>query len=143
MEHGTGQNRFLIELDGVTAIRASEVSGGKLKHTPFSLHESNRANPHKGRGNYEVEEVVVKHAHALNETGQEFFSWLIAFARGDEVERRTMRVIVLDEDGRTPVTTYEYLNCVPVTKGPESHSASSSDASMFEFTVAPEDMEEL
>ena len=63
---GTSTGRYLIEMDGVAAVRSSEVSGVGLDHQPFELFESNRPNPRLGRGHYKIGEIRVKHAVALN-----------------------------------------------------------------------------
>lgn len=140
MEHGTSEGRYLIELDGVTAVRATSINAFGKKHTPFKLWEGNRPNPHIGRGNFEIEEVSVTHGHALNNTGDEFFLWLESFVNGVELERRTMRVIILDEDGQSPVEIYTLRQCVPTEFGPEAHKGGGNDASFFHFKVQPEDM---
>lgn len=141
MEHGTSEGRYLFEFDGVTAIRSSEVSGIKKMHEEFELYQSNKPNPNLGRGHFKCEPVKVKHAHALNQTGEEVFIWIQSFLNGDIVERRGGRLIVLDEDGTTPVSTYELLRCIPISFEPETHSAGGKNASYFSFTIRPEDIE--
>jgi phage tail-like protein len=143
MENGTSEGRYLFEFEGITSIRSSEVSGVKKTHEEFELYESNRANPHLGRGHFKCEAVKVKHAHALNEAGDEVFQWMSEFLSGANVERRGGRLIVLDEDGTTPVATYELLKCIPISFEPETHSAGGKNASYFSFTIRPEDMELL
>jgi phage tail-like protein len=140
MEHGTSEGRFLIEVNGISVCRATEVSGLDKKHEPFKLYESNRPNPHIGRAHFEISELTIKHAHALNTSAFEFFQWLDDFVKGVNVERRGMRIIVLDEDGATPVDIYECINCVPISMGPETHTAGGSNASYYKFTIKPEDM---
>jgi len=137
---GTSEGRYLFEFDGVTAIRATEVSGLKKTHEEFELYESNRPNPHIGRGHFKVEAVKVKHGHALNSTGQEVFKWMDDFVRGFSVERRGGRLIVLDEDGLTPIAVYEMTLCVPISFEPETHSAGGKNASFFDFSIRPEDL---
>ena len=139
-ERGTSEGRYFIELDGVVAVRSTDVSGFDKKHTPFKLYESNKPNPHIGRGNFEVDEVTVKHAHSLNGTGDEVFQWLDGVCSGANVERRTMRLLVFDEDGESVIAQYELESCLPTGFGPEGHKAGGSDASYFHFKVQPEDM---
>lgn len=139
--NGTSEGRYLFELDGVTAVRASEVSGITITHEEFELYESNRPNPHIGRGHYKCEAVNVKHAHALNGTGQQFFQWMSDFIRGGAIERRGARLIVLDEDGESPVAIYELLQCVPTKMQAESQTAGGKNASMFTFSLRPTDMQ--
>lgn len=140
---GTSEGRYLVEIDGVTAVRATEVSGLKLQHDAFELHEGNKPNPSVGRGNFKVPEITVKHAHALNETGTEVMQWLQDFIRGVDLTRRGMRMIVLDEDGISPVSTYELQDCVPCDYTVETHSGGGNNPSFFSFMIRPEDMQML
>lgn len=141
MEFGTSQARYVVEIDGVAAIRASEVTGIGLNHTPFKLYESNRANPMLGRGNYECSEVKIQQGHALNSTGDEFFQWVRDFVRGDNVERRFARLIVFDEDGRTVHKIWEMHECVPLKIEEESHKSGGSDPAYFSLSIQPTDLE--
>jgi phage tail-like protein len=52
-----------------------------------------------------------------------------------------VRVIVMDEDGRTPVMTYELTNCIPKSFEQETLTAGGNNAAYFKFSVRPEDME--
>ena len=140
-ERGTSEGRYLFEFDGVSAVRSSEVSGVSKEHSPFELAESNRPNPHLGRGNYKCSEITVRHAHALNETGFEVFQWMQDFITGANVERRSGRLIVLDEDGQTPVQTYELRECVPTKFEADTHTAGGSNPSYFRFSLRPTDFE--
>jgi phage tail-like protein len=142
-EHGTSQGRYIFEFQGVTAIRATEVSGVSKTHEEFELYESNKANPRLGRGHFKCEEIKVKHGHALNSTGEEVFLWMEMFLNGSNVERRGGRLIVLDEDGRTPINIYELFDCIPKKFEADMHQAGGKDPSYFSFTIRPEDMEML
>ena len=143
MERGTSEGRYLFEFDGITAIRSTEVNGLKKTHEEFELPESNKGNPHLGRGHFKCEPIKVKHGHALNSTGEEFFQWMELFIKGDSVERRGGRLVVLDEDGISPVSIYELFDCVPISFEAETHTAGGKNASYFSFTIRPEDWELL
>jgi len=136
---GASAQYFTVEVDGVTAIRASEVSGLKIDHTEVKFYEGNRPNPHIVRGHFEVGAVTFKHAQALNESGAELMQWLQDFIRGIVTDRRGMRVIQFDEDGIVPVYTYELLKCVPKSFEQDQLQGGSTTASMFTFVVVPED----
>jgi phage tail-like protein len=138
-ERGTSEGRYLFEFDGVVAVRSSEVSGVKKNHEEFELYESNKGNPHLGRGHFNCEALKVKHAHALNQTGVEFFTWMDDFVKGISIERRGGRLIILDEDGDTPTAIYEFQNCIPKSFEPETHTAGGKNASFFDFMIRPED----
>jgi phage tail-like protein len=141
MEHGTSQGRYIFELDGVSAVRSTEVTGVNKQHEEFELYESNRPNPRLGRGHFKCEKVRVKHGHALNETGNEFFRWLDDFVNGNDLERRSARLIVLDEDGQSPVAIYELERCIPISFAPDTQQAGGKDANYFNFEIRPEDMQ--
>ena len=99
MPQGTSSGRFLIEIDGVTSAEASEVSGIGIKHEPFKIAIGAQANPILGRSNYECEEVTMKHAYALNSTGNEVFAWFGDYIKGYTTDKLNMRLIQLSEDG--------------------------------------------
>lgn len=140
-ENGTSTGRYIVEFDGVSAVRSTEVSGVGIDHTPFELWESNRPNPHNGRGHFKVDEIKVKHGSALNSTGEEVFQWVKDFVEGRDVERRTFRLIKLDEDGRSPIETWECYECVPKKFSSENSTAGGNDAAYFSFSILPEDLE--
>jgi phage tail-like protein len=136
---GTSEGRYLFEFDGITAIRASKVSGVSKDHKEFELYVGNQPNPFLGRGNFTCGDLNVQHADALNQTGAEVFQWLDDFISGRSVERRGGRLIILDEDGRTPVAIYELQDCVPKRFMAEDRSAGGAGASFFSFTIRPTD----
>jgi hypothetical protein len=137
---GTSEARYIIEMDGVPVLTATEVSGLTKKHTPAKFNVSNQPFPNFPRGNYEIEPVKVKHAHALNSAGSSVFTWYDLFVNGFDVQRITFRFIVLDEDGETPIATYECTNCSPTDFGPDTHNADGKNASFFNFAVQPQNM---
>ena len=143
MKSGTASSRYKVEIDGIAACRASEASGFGLKHEPFKIGVGDQANPILGRGNYEPNEVTIKHAHALNSTGREFFNWFGRFIKGETVEKRSMRLIRLTEDGKSTEAIWECIDCVPTefteenSKGAES---SSAEAAYFTMKFKPEDV---
>lgn len=137
---GTSEGRYLFEFDGVTAVRATEVSGVGVNHEEFELYESNRGNPNLGRGHFNCDTINVRHAHALNQAGSEFFRWMDDFIRGANVERRGGRLIVLDEDGESLVQVYELINCVPKKFEADGHTAGGKNASFFRFQLRPEEI---
>jgi phage tail-like protein len=137
---GTSEARYLIEIDGITAIESSEASGLKKTHEEFELSVSNRPNPILGRGNFKVEALTIKHAHALNSVGEEYFEWFEGYIHGVNVEKRSARLIILEQNGDTPTAIYELIDCVPLTLEPQTHTAGGRNASYFNFSIRPEDM---
>ncbi|HEY6334096.1 MAG TPA: phage tail protein [Blastocatellia bacterium] len=135
---GTSEARYIIEMDTVPVIAATEVSGLDMKHTPAKFFPSNQPFPNLPRGNTECDEVKVKHAHALNSAASNVWSWFQAFVLGYGVQRITFRFIVLDEDGLTPIATYTCTNCDPTSFGADSHNAGGNNASFFNFSIKPQ-----
>jgi phage tail-like protein len=140
---GTHEGRYLLEIDGVTAVRASEVTMPGKDHTPVELYVGNQPNPILVRGNFKIGDMTFKHATALNLAGEELFQWADDYMDGVEVGKRGVRFVVLSEDGFTPVEEYELQECVPTSFKPETHSASGSGASMFTFGLRPTNMRRL
>jgi hypothetical protein len=150
MGRGTSEGRFLIEVDGIAAVRATEVTGLRLEHTPFSLYVGNESMPFKGRGHADVNDVTIRMAHALNPQGEQFFLWMRLFLRGvptaaggTELERKTLRFVVLNEAGRVPVAVYEATRGIPRSFEVDGHTAGGNNASFFRVVMAFEDFVEL
>jgi phage tail-like protein len=140
MGQGTNASRYILEIDGVTSLIASEVTMPDMEHTVTELHVGNEANPRLLRGNFKIGELTFKHATAVNESGRELMAWIQDFVQGTDVTRRTVRFIVMDESGLTPVDEYELQDCVPTRFKPETHNASSNEASMFTFGLRAANM---
>lgn len=140
MGEGTRENRYLVEIDGISQIRASEATMPSKEHTPVEFYEGNKPNPNLLLGNFKVEDMTFKQAHGLNETESQVSQWLDDFVDGVNVTRRGARMIVLSEDGATPIAEYELQRCVPRSFKPEPHTASGTNASMFTFALRPENM---
>ena len=136
---GTSSGRFLIEIDGVTSADASEVSGIGIKHEPFKIAIGAQANPILGRSNYECEEVTMKHAYALNSTGNEVFAWFGDYIKGYTTDKLNMRLIQLSEDGFGTAAIWEMLECVPTMMMQETNKGDSNDAAYFTLKFKPTD----
>jgi phage tail-like protein len=136
----SSKNRFLVEIDGIAQISATKVDGLEaIKHTPSKLMVGNRGNAILGRGNHEFGEVTVNVAEAYQQTALEVFEWHRSYAKGENVEPRGARVIQMDDDGSTPIATYELQGCVPTSFKNDGLDAGSNDNSMFTFAFQPED----
>ncbi len=59
-EFGVSAGYFIVELDGVAAMEASEVNGVKAAMEPFELNVGTRDAPIYGRGKRKMEPVTVK-----------------------------------------------------------------------------------
>lgn len=109
-------HRFLVELDGLVVAGFVHVSGLTVR----SAHETY----HEGGVNEYLQQLPTRRESpplVLNRgvTGSEsFLGWMRSISPGT-VERRTGRVIVLDEAGRE-VQGYQFYEALPVSwSGPE------------------------
>ena len=128
-----------MEMNGVSAARASEVSGIGLKHEPFKIAVGDQANPILGRSNYEANEVTIKHAHALNNTGNEMFAYFGAYIKGLRTDKPNIRLIQLGEDGFSTDAIWELEECVPTEFTQETNKGDSNDAAYFTIKLKPTD----
>jgi phage tail-like protein len=137
------KNRFVVEILGVAKCLATKVDGlESIKHTPAKLMVGNRPNAIVKRGNYEVGEVTVSHAEVIEGdagAGAELFEKTRAYVKGEDVEPFDARVLLMSEDGATPVKSYELFGCVPTSFQNEGLDAGSNDFAMFSFKFQPED----
>jgi phage tail-like protein len=141
----TNEGNFLIESDGVPVIKVSEVNGLGIENTLSEIHEGNRALPHVVRGNSSVDEVTFKHGHAMpgaEGVAQNIFNWARSLSRGGvSVERRNLRVVLMDEAGLLPLRYYELRRCLPRKFNEDSRTAGGNNAATFTFIVKPEDVQ--
>lgn len=139
----TSNGHFLVEIDGVTVIEATEFELGSVDHEPFELPVGNRPNPILGRAKYKVGECKLKQAYALNNEGIELFAYFKNYCSGITTEKRGIRVVQLAEDGFTPIGIHQFIECVPTKWQPEGKKADSKDASYFSISFRPTDYEEV
>jgi hypothetical protein len=83
---------------------------------------------------------TVNHAESVGLAGAELFEKLRAYVFGEVVEKFGARVMVMSEDGATPIKSYEFLNCVPTSFKNDGMDAGSNDHAMFTFAFLPEDV---
>lgn len=136
---GAGNGYFLVEVDGVSAIEATECDIGGVKHEPFKIAVGNRPNPYLGRGKFEVEEVKLKGAYALTSQGEELFQAFNDYIRGFTTQQLSFRVVQLSEDGFSTLKVHEFIECVPTMFQPEGKKGDSKDAAYFTIAFKPTD----
>jgi len=140
-EFGVSAGYFVVELDGVAAMEATEVTGVETEMEPYEIIPGTRDTPIYGRGKRKTAPVTVKNATALNNAGREMFQWLNDFAKGIAVERRNMRIVQLGEDGRTPVVQTDLIECIPTKFALDDYKGDAKEGHMFSFTVQPSDFD--
>jgi phage tail-like protein len=137
------KNRFVVEILGVAKCLATKVDGlESIKHAPAKLKVGNRPNDILSRGTYEVGEVSVNHAEVIqgdSGAGAQLFELLRSYAKGENVQTFDARVLLMSEDGATPVKSYEFFSCVPTSYQNDGMDAGSNDHAMFTFKFQPED----
>lgn len=139
---GSIVGNFLVEIDGTNLVQSQEIDFGEKKNEPFEIYVGNSDLPVIGRGKSKVEEITIKQAYGLNNEAAEFSAMFDDYVRGIDLAKRTVRIIQLDEDGKTPLATHEYLDCVPTGFKPTGKKADSKDAAMFEMKFRPTDYNE-
>lgn len=142
-QNGTSAREFVVEVDGVVAFKASEADGFGKKHEPFKIHVGNKEMPFIGRGLSECEEVRLKGAFALTSAGADFHRLFQEYSRGDNVNKVTVRIIQLDERGKSPVAIHECIECAPTDYKPVGNKGDSKDAAMFEIKFLPSDYNQI
>jgi hypothetical protein len=140
---GASSGFYLVEVDGINVCRASEFELGEVKHEAYKIPVGNRHLPILGRGKSEIGESKIKQAYGLDNTDREMFRKFDNFVRGISIEKPTIRVIQLSEDGFTPMMVHEFIECVPTTYKPEPKKGDSKDAAMFSFGFMASDYKEF
>lgn len=133
------EGRYILEIDGMPAIVATEVTPPGKKHTPVKYQPGNEAKPLHIRGNYEVEEMTFKHARFVGQVGADLERWLDDWATGNFIVPLNARFVTLDEAGRTPMETWELLDCVPTMYKPDQSSGAGTNVATFSFSLQPND----
>lgn len=133
----SAEGRFLLEIDGITAIIATEATPPGFKHTSVKYQPGNQDHPEHVRGNTEIEELTFKHARAVGPSGRELVQWLVNYANGLAVVKKNCRFITMDEAGLTPVEVWEMTDCVPTMYKPDSGSGAGTNIATFSFNLQP------
>jgi hypothetical protein len=135
----TNDGNFLIEVDGVAVCQASEIDLPDTEHAEVEIWDGINQNPALVRGKFKVGDITIKQAHALNNEGEEFTRMFQDFIRGVNLERPTIRIVTIGEDGFTPVATDEYIRCIPKKFKPEKKDGKGPNGSYFSITFRAED----
>lgn len=135
---GIAENRFGVEIDGISDFRASKVSGGGEKQTTVGISFGNDPYKQHVRGSVEPEDVSVTMASGrYDQALRELHQWFGDYYDGINAEPRSARYIVYDELGSTPVETYELQDCVPVSITPDNRGADGNGAAMVTVIIKP------
>lgn len=139
MQNGTNEGNYLLEVDGVAVFLASEIEIGGVKHEPYKYFTGNRPNAQLGRGKYEVEEVKIKQALALNNEMSEAARLFTDYILGNTVDKLSIRVVTLDEDGQSEIGVDEFVECVPTQFMPSAKKGEGKEAAYFSIAFKPTD----
>jgi len=135
----SSENRYIFELDNFPSFAALEATPPKKKHTAFKHHPGNQPNPDLGRGNFECEEMTVKHAHGVGGVLGALSRYYDLYLSGVITDKLNGRFIVMDEAGLFPETIYELQDCVMTNFGAEQHTGTGTNISQFSFSLLPTD----
>jgi phage tail-like protein len=139
IQRPVAEGRYILEIDGVQVFAAMEATPPGKKHTPVNYQPGNQRNPQPLPGNFVIEECTFKHAMVINEVGLVLVDWLNGVASGDFVEYKNARFLTLDESGRTPIQTWEMLECLPTMFKPDNVSGTGTNVASFSFSLQPTD----
>lgn len=133
------ENRFSVEIDGIPAFKATKVNGGGEKHNAVKVQVGNDPYAKLGRGSVEPEEVTITIPSGLYDNAiRALQSWCDLYYDGQNTAPKNGRWITYDDTGRTPVETWEFRDCVPVSLKPDDKSADGSNSATVTLTVQPE-----
>jgi len=138
MNVGTNEGNFLLEVDGVATFQATEIEIGGIKHEPYKIAVGNRPNPYLGRGKWEIEEVKIKQALALNNEASEAGGMFKDYMTGGTT-KPSVRIVTLGEDGVSEIGTDEFVDCVPTVFNPSAKKGEGKDAAYFTIAFKPTD----
>jgi hypothetical protein len=139
MNNGTNEGNFLLEVDGVAVFQASEIKIGGIKQEPYKIFSGQRRNPQLGLGKYECDEVEIKQALRLNNEASEVGRLFTDYIKGNSTQKVSIRVVTLDEDGRSEVGYDEFVDCVPTVFKPSEKNGEGKNAAYFSISFKPED----
>lgn len=118
-------HRFLVELDGLVVAGFARVTGLTVRSAHETYHEGGvNDHPRQLPTRRESPPLVLSRGVTDDES---FLSWVRSVAPGT-VERRTGRILVLDEAGRE-VRGYQFREALPVAwSGPDLSATDSGVA---------------
>jgi phage tail-like protein len=132
-----GAYNFLVEIDGLTIAGFSECSGLGAETTVIEYREgSDRGGVRKLPGLTKFPNVTLKRSLT---TSRELWQWHRTVATG-AVERRTCRIVVLDE-ARNPAASYRIVEAWPVKYEGPRLKATGNEVAIETLEIAHEGLE--
>lgn len=133
------ENRFGVEIDGIPAFKATKITGGGETHEPVKTMVGNNPYAKLGRGKVEPEPVVITIPSGLYDTAiRALQNWVDQYNDGVNTVVKSGRYITYEDNGRTPIETYELRDCQPISMKPDDKSADGSNAATVTLTIQPE-----
>lgn len=139
LDKGQFTSTFLLEVDGATIGRFTEVSGLSVEVKVESIEEGGQNGyVHKLPGQMEWPNLVLKRGVT---TDDNLFEWFEKSAgekfesAGKKVERSTAAIVLIGRDGER-LRTWSFYDAFPVKWSGPSFAAASSDALVEELEVA-------
>jgi phage tail-like protein len=142
-DRGTGVGLFLVEIDGIPEFRALSVTGGVETTAPTAIPNGGGTNSeHKVRGNTTVEELTITVAAGMFEPALRAIRAWRRDCRNGSMLRRNVRRVQLDETGRTPISTIQYLDCWPTSVSPTDNTARGDEPASWTIVLAVDAVED-
>ena len=132
-----GAFNFLVEIDGLTVAGFSECSGLSAETAVIEYREgSDKGGARKLPGLTKFGNITLKRGLT---TSRELWQWHRTVVTGD-VERRTVRIVVLDE-ARNPAASYRIVEAWPVKYEGPRLKATGNEVAIETLEIAHEGLE--
>jgi phage tail-like protein len=127
------------------AVRAGfqEISGLGMEVTEAEYRNGNEKENHvrKMNGIYKATDVTLKRG-IIGYT--DFFDWIKAVREGDQSQRKTVKIELLDESHANPVMTWTLTNAKPKSyKGATLNAKGGTDVAIEELVLSSEKIDVL
>ncbi len=132
-----GAFNFLVEIDGLAVAGFSECSGLGVETAVIEYREgSDKGGVRKLPGLTRFSNITLKRGLT---TSRELWQWHRTVVTGN-VERRTFRIVVLDE-ARNPAASYRVIEAWPVKYEGPRLKATGNDVAIETLEIAHESLE--
>lgn len=132
--------RFIVEIDGFAALRATKITGLKSTLDTYEISPGDTNSPEYGRAKFKCEVIEITQAQALNATGRALAQYFDDYKRGITSEKKTLRFIQLKDDGVTTHGVHTALRCMVTEFGVSDGDGASKDAATWTVKLQPEDL---
>lgn len=133
----TSAAKYRVEIDGMPVIYATNAELPEKRANLHTHQPGNQLSATHGSATIQFGEFTFRHATGDGEVDRRMDRWFEDFHAGRDAKRNA-RLVIFDRTGRTPLRTWEMIDCLPVMVKPEDHAGDSDRTSEFSFTLQPE-----